>query len=157
MQSELKLFVIEGGNYEAGGNKASWRVRPGSNVIDLHFREKRFEITREGTGPNGRPRFLINGTRQPDGKLFQGRDILELIRKLDLFWPELIQLPARFDGFEGRVDRKLDRFEGKLDRIATAVTGNRHSRVGSKKASGRRTQAACSTAILEPRIRSDYS
>jgi hypothetical protein len=115
MQSELKLSVVSGGSYDAGGNKATWAPRhASSNVIDLYFSEKRFEVTQEGTGPNGRPRFLINRTRQPDGKLLQGRGMPELIQKLERFWPELTELPSR-----------LDRVEGKLDRIATAVTGQR--------------------------------
>jgi hypothetical protein len=123
MQSELKLSVVAGGSYEtpllprascrreAGGNKATWIPRPGSSkVIDLYFREKRFEVTQEGRGPQGRPRFLVNRTRKPDGKLLQGRDITELIQKLDFFWSDLIEVPVR-----------LDRIEGKIDRIAKAV------------------------------------
>jgi hypothetical protein len=115
MQSELKLSVVSGGSYEAGGNKATWIPRPGSSkVIDLYFRGKRFEVTQEGSGPQGRPRFLVNRTRQPDGKLLQGREIAELIQKLDLFWPDLIELPER-----------LNRIEGTLDRIEKAVAGKR--------------------------------
>src|SRR5213079_3366031 len=119
----LKLSVVSGGCYEAGGNKATWIPRPGSSkVIDLYFREKRFEITQEGRGPQGRPRFLVNRTRQPDGKLLQGREISELIQKLACFWPDLIEVPAR-----------LERIEGKLDRIAKVVAGKRQRRPSGGK------------------------
>ena len=115
MQPELKLSVVSGGSYEAGGNKATWAPRKHDpKVIDLDFREKRFEVTQEGRGPNGRPRFLVNRTRQPDRKLLQGRDITELIQKLDRFWPDLIEIPAR-----------MERIEGTLDRIEKAVAGKR--------------------------------
>jgi hypothetical protein len=106
MQSELRLRLTAGGSYQLGEHVATWRHRLNDEkIIDLIFRGKSFEISREGSGPNGRPRMFINGVRTADGKLFQGRSLLELIRKLDLYFDDLIEIPSQLR----RIERKLDR------------------------------------------------
>src|ERR1700730_14591718 len=104
-QSELQLAETSGGRYQVGSHIAAWRHRSGDEkIIDLSFRGKAFAITRESSTPNGRPRMFINGIRQPDGKLFQGRCLLELVRKLDDLFDDFIEIPARLE----RMERKLD-------------------------------------------------
>jgi hypothetical protein len=106
-QPELKAFALAGGasRYEIGSHIATWQRRSNDEkIVDLSFREKRFEITQEGSGPGGRPRMFINGIRRPDGRLFQGRSLKELVRMLDLYFDDFIEIPARLE----RMERKLD-------------------------------------------------
>lgn len=106
-QSEphLQLPESSGGRYKVRSHIATWQHRSNDEkIIDLSFRRKRFEVTREGSGPNGRPRMLINGIRKPDGKLFQGRSLLELVRELDRHFNDFVEMPARLQ----RIERKLD-------------------------------------------------
>ncbi len=100
-------FALAGGasGYEIGSHIATWQRRSNDEkIVDLSFRGKHFEITQEGTGPSGRPRFLINGIRTSDDKLFQGRALLELVRKLNDEWGTFREIPSRL----ARMERKLD-------------------------------------------------
>jgi hypothetical protein len=51
MQSKLSLHGRTGGKYQLDSDTAIWQPHPGDEkVIDLSFRGKSFEVTREGTG-----------------------------------------------------------------------------------------------------------
>jgi hypothetical protein len=102
-QIGLAFGAMDGGSYEVGGKTATWRCRGrDSNIIDLNFDGREFKVTQESTGPQGRPRLLINGFTQPDGKLLQGRSLPELIRTL---WLQGDKIVARLNRVEARVDR----------------------------------------------------
>jgi hypothetical protein len=115
-QSELQLLALVGGaSFVIGSHVATWQRRPNDEkIVDLSFRGKHFEITQEGPGAilhadgqigtGGRPRMLINGIRRPDGRLFQGRSLKELVRMLDLYFDDFIEIPTRLE----RMERKLD-------------------------------------------------
>jgi hypothetical protein len=104
-QSELQFTMDGGGSYQVGTHAATWQRRANDEkIVDLSFRGKRFEVTREGSGPGGRPRMFINGIRTPDGKLFQGRSLTELVRKLARHFDDFVEIPARLQ----RMERKLD-------------------------------------------------
>jgi hypothetical protein len=127
-QPELKSFALVGGasRYEIGSHIATWQRRSNDEkIVDLSFRGKRFEITQEGSGPSGRPRMFINGIRRPDRRLFQGRSLKELVRMLDLHFDDFIEIPARLE----RIERKLDtligrRRESKTKLCLAPITGN---------------------------------
>ena len=111
-QSELQFFALAGGasRYEIRSHIATWQRRSNDEkIVDLSFRGKHFEITQEGSGPGGRPRMFINGIRRPDGRLFQGRSLKELVRMLDLHFDDFIEIPARLE----RMERKLDTLIGR--------------------------------------------
>jgi len=109
-QSELQFVLAGGARYEIGSHIATWQRRSNDEkIIDLSFRGKHFEITQEGTGSVGRPRFLVNGIRTPEGKLFQGRGLLELLRKLDDNWDSFVEIPARLERIERRIDTLIGR------------------------------------------------
>jgi hypothetical protein len=97
-----------GGSYQVGDNTAMWRPRRGTKIIDLRHREKDFEVAQESRGPLGRPRYFIKGFRQPDGKLLQGRQLTDLIQKLDYFWAGLITIPSQLNRIEHKVDLLLE-------------------------------------------------
>jgi hypothetical protein len=136
-QPELQLPKISGGRYKVRSHIATWQHRSNDEkIIDLSFRGKPFEVTREGSGPNGRQRMLINGIRKPDGKLFQGRSLLELVHKLDLHFNDFVEVPAR-----------LQRIEQKLD-ILVAGT---HPRIAKSKLCGEKVTATWSQERYVPK------
>jgi hypothetical protein len=111
-QIELGFEVIEGGSYEIGGSKATWKPRD-KKIIDLTFGRKKLKVTREGRGVAGNPRFHVNGYTQPDGKLLQGRSIPELVRKLYRFGSAIVR---RLDRIEQKMDARFDRLEKTIAR-----------------------------------------
>jgi len=60
---------------------------------------------------------FINRVRKPDGRLFQGRSILELVRKLDICFDDLVEIPARLQ----RIERKLDKALACRPRLSTKL------------------------------------
>src|SRR4051812_48356943 len=117
---ELSLLPSGGGTYEVGGADAIWEPRPGSpNIIDLSFRGKHFELSKEGAGPKGRPRYLVTNTRKPDGKILHARSIVELVRQLDLYFDHLVDLideriAKRLEESEERIGKRI---EARVDRL----------------------------------------
>ena len=123
-QTEMSLGRIDGGTYRIGRNVAVWKTRANnSHIIDLSFRQRRYKITKESRGPQGHGRLFVNGFRQPDGKLLQGRELLELIRKIDRFHENLIK-------------RQLDRIETtmhvRFDQIEKAIVRTKWRRPAGK-------------------------
>lgn len=114
-QTEMSLGRVDGGTYRAGRYVAVWKPCPdNSQIIDLAFRRRRYKITKESCGPQGRGRLFVNGFRQPDGKLLQGRDLLELIRKIDRFHGKLLK--CQLDRIETTMRVGFDRIEKALVR-----------------------------------------
>src|SRR5439155_10577472 len=123
-QREMSLGGIDGGTYRVGRNVAFWNTRPDSpNIINLNFRRRRFTITKECRRPQGRGRLFVNGFRQPDGKLLQGRELLELIRKIDRFYGKLINV---------QLDRIETGMHVRFDRIEKAISRSKWPRLAGK-------------------------
>jgi hypothetical protein len=113
-QAEMSLGHVDGGAYRLGRNVAVWKTRADdSHIIDLSFRGRRYKITKESRGPQGRCRLFVNGFRQPDGKLLQGRELTELIRKIDRFHGILIN---QLDRIETTMHAGFNRIEKALVR-----------------------------------------
>jgi len=123
-QREMSLGGIDGGTYHVGRHMASWKTRPDSpNIVDLRFRRRSFTITKESRGQGGRARLFVNGFRQPDGKLLQGRELLELIRKIDRFYGKLIKV---------QLDRIETGMHVRFDRIEKAISRSKWPRLAGK-------------------------
>jgi hypothetical protein len=125
-QRELQFALAGGASYEIGSHIATWQRRSNDEkIIDLSFRGKHFEITQEGSGPGGRPRMLINGIRRPDGRLFQGRSLLELLRELNNNWGSFVEIPARLERMERKLDTLIGRHrESKTKLCLAPITAN---------------------------------
>jgi hypothetical protein len=113
-QAEMSLGEVDGGAYRIGRNVAVWKTRADdSHIIDLSFRRRKYKVSKESRGPQGQCRLFVNGFRQPDGKLLQGRELTELIRKIDRFHGRLIN---QLDRIETTMHAGFDRIEKALVR-----------------------------------------
>jgi hypothetical protein len=123
-QAEMSLGHVDGGTYRIGRNVAVWKTRAeNSCIIDLKFRRRKYRITKESSGTQGRNRLFVNSFRQPDGKLLQGRELLELIRKIDRFDGKLIKV---------QLDRIETGMHVRFDRIEKAISRSKWPRLAGK-------------------------